>query len=178
MNGFFFWTMVVCALILGGSFMAASYQLSFVPPEPEAAGDEAAPSEQITVVDISAVVQRISESVKKTLAENVDREPDRGAAPSVPAPVEKETAEPVCELMNGPSLEIGQTATLTAHDPQAQINVREEPLISARAPHYGLVGDSVRILGEFWSARGCWKWFQVEFAGSKARGWVRGDLLR
>jgi uncharacterized protein YraI len=58
----------------------------------------------------------------------------------------------------------------------SRINLRSQPSTNAPAPSYGIPGDRVQILR---STRGTdgYTWHYVEFSQSKARGWVRGDLL-
>lgn len=77
----------------------------------------------------------------------------------------------------------GCTAVLTAKVPNSQINVRSGPGLQYSAPHYGLVGDKVVILRgnvdgfAIQRDRQGWQWVQVEFLKSKARGWIRRDLI-
>lgn len=73
-------------------------------------------------------------------------------------------------------LNIGTTATLTSRDPGAQINIRDSASPQAYARHYGLAGDQVRILKQSTGSDGQ-IWYQVEFLGSGATGWVRGDFV-
>ena len=70
-------------------------------------------------------------------------------------------------------------ATLTANDPNSQINLRAEPNISARRLGYGLPGDQVKILD---LAKGSdnqtrFPWIKVQFIQSGAIGWIRGDFV-
>ena len=67
-------------------------------------------------------------------------------------------------------------AFLRADDPDSQINVRAQPTTASERLHYGLPGDAVGILEQ--RRVGSYIWYRVEFSQSKARGWVREDLLR
>ncbi len=61
--------------------------------------------------------------------------------------------------------------------PGSRINVRSQPSTSASAPHYGIPGDRVTILDQR-RMEDNYTWFYVEFPRSRARGWIRGDLIR
>ena len=69
------------------------------------------------------------------------------------------------------------TATLTSRDPGSRINIRDRANLQSPVRHYGLSGDSVRILAQ---AIGSDQqtWYQVQFTSSGATGWVRGDFVR
>lgn len=68
-----------------------------------------------------------------------------------------------------------EMATLLG-DPGSTINVRAEPSTAARAPHYGLPGDRVDVIRATQPGDRS-IWYLVEFPGSGARGWIRGDLV-
>lgn len=77
----------------------------------------------------------------------------------------------------------GCTATLRANNANSRINVRSGAGIENSIRHYGLVNDQVVILqGDVdgfalqKDQRG-YQWVQVEFSQSKARGWIRRDLV-
>jgi len=72
---------------------------------------------------------------------------------------------------------LARPAILTADDPGSQINVRSAPSLNASAPSYGLPGDRVEVIREVVGEDG-YTWYYVEFNGSRARGWVRGDFVR
>lgn len=72
---------------------------------------------------------------------------------------------------------LARPAVLTATDRGARINVRAQPSVNARSPHYGVAGDRVEVLREVAGSDG-FTWYYVEFYGSGARGWVRGDFVR
>lgn len=61
--------------------------------------------------------------------------------------------------------------------PGSQINLRSQPSTSAASPSYGIPGDRVTILDETRGADG-YTWYYVEFPQSRARGWIRGDLVQ
>lgn len=67
-------------------------------------------------------------------------------------------------------------AFLRADNLDSQINVRAQPTTTSERLHYGLPGDAVDILEQ--RRVGNYVWYRVEFPRSKARGWVREDLLR
>ncbi|MBD1859955.1 MULTISPECIES: SH3 domain-containing protein [Leptolyngbya] len=73
-----------------------------------------------------------------------------------------------------PSLSDRQV-TLTAQDPNAQINVREDASTRSTAQHYGVVGDVVQVLSEKQGDDGQ-TWYQVKFP-SGATGWVNGQFV-
>lgn len=71
----------------------------------------------------------------------------------------------------------GTIGILTSREPDSQINVRDAASTASQAQHYGLVGDQVRILDRTTGSDGQ-LWYRVEFLGSGATGWVRGDFVR
>lgn len=77
----------------------------------------------------------------------------------------------------------GCTAILTANNANSRINVRSGAGLQNSIRHYGLVGDEVVILrGDvdgfaIQNDRRGDQWVQVEFLESKARGWIRRDLI-
>lgn len=74
----------------------------------------------------------------------------------------------------GPAL--AEMGTLRG-SPGSQINLRSQPSTRASSPSYGIPGDRVNILNETRGTDG-YVWYYVEFPQSRARGWVRGDLLQ
>jgi len=73
-----------------------------------------------------------------------------------------------------------RTATLTAADAGARINVRSQPTIKSSSPHYGLPGDSVQVLKcvpDKDNPGSDLNWCNVRFVKSKATGWVRSDYI-
>ncbi|MEM1308605.1 MAG: SH3 domain-containing protein [Cyanobacteria bacterium P01_H01_bin.153] len=70
----------------------------------------------------------------------------------------------------------GQTAKLTAADPQAQINVRSQPSSVGEPIGYGRVGETV-VLGRSEAAEDGYTWHRVTFQSDGTVGWIRGDLL-
>lgn len=85
--------------------------------------------------------------------------------------------EPVLDVWYAPVTSPSQTGVLTASDPNAQINLRENPSSSSRSLGYGLVGDRVVILSQTRGTDGYW-WYRVQFPQSRAVGWIRSDLIR
>lgn len=66
---------------------------------------------------------------------------------------------------------------LTAQQAQAQINVRQEPMMQAKILHYGLAGDRVQLLQSRYDENKA-LWYEVRFETSGAKGWVRHDFVR
>lgn len=102
--------------------------------------------------------------------------PSPSATPSsLPTPVPPSPTPPIKKPSpTVPSLSDRQ-ATLTAQDPNAQINVREDPSTRSTAQHYGVAGDVVQVLGEKQGDDGQ-TWYQVKFP-SGATGWVNGQFV-
>ena len=75
------------------------------------------------------------------------------------------------------------SAVLRADNPSSQINLREQPTVNSRKLGYGLVGDSVFVLGQYppeadYSRDSQGKiWHRVGFPQSQATGWIRQDFL-
>lgn len=69
-----------------------------------------------------------------------------------------------------------QNAILRANNPDSQINLRSAPTTNSRKLGYGLVGDSVTVLGRSRDNYG-YTWYKVQFPRSKAIGWIRGDFV-
>lgn len=67
-------------------------------------------------------------------------------------------------------------AILVGDDPDSEINVRAEPYSDAEELYYGFVGDEVEILDDAIGDDG-YAWYYVQFLGSGAEGWVRGDYV-
>jgi len=81
---------------------------------------------------------------------------------------------------NTPTNQGYRTATLTAADAGARINVRSQPTIKSSSPHYGLPGDSVQVLkcvSDRDTVGSDLNWCNVRFVKSKATGWVRSDYI-
>lgn len=92
---------------------------------------------------------------------------------SSPIPVPSiENPSPTSESNSSPN---NRTGTLTAQDPDAQINVREDASTRSVAQHYGVVGDVVQILNEK-TGDDSKIWYQVKFQ-SGATGWVNGQFV-
>lgn len=67
-------------------------------------------------------------------------------------------------------------AYLYGQQPGSRVNIRSAPSTSAKALHYGLVGDYVEVINSQLAGDG-YTWYYVEFPASGARGWVRGDFI-
>lgn len=67
-------------------------------------------------------------------------------------------------------------AVLVGDDPDSEINVRAEPFPDGEELYYGFVGDEVEILDDAIGDDG-YVWYYVQFSGSGAEGWVRGDYI-
>lgn len=70
----------------------------------------------------------------------------------------------------------GQTAILTANDPEAQINVRSQPSQTGDPIGYGRVGEPV-VIGQTAEAPDGDTWHYVTFQNDATVGWIRSDLL-
>jgi hypothetical protein len=68
-------------------------------------------------------------------------------------------------------------ALLEAEDASSRINVRSAPTLSAKTPHYGVVGDRVEVLRTAFDSDS-YAWHYVRFRSSGAEGWVRVDFVR
>lgn len=68
-------------------------------------------------------------------------------------------------------------AVLVARNPRTHINVRSQPSVHARSPHYGLPGDPVEVIRTVYGKDG-YRWHYVQFHHSGATGWIRADLVR
>lgn len=84
------------------------------------------------------------------------------------------TAAAVSILATLPALAEG--AYLYGQEAGSRVNIRSAPSTSAKALHYGLVGDYVEVINSQISQDG-YTWYYVEFPASGARGWVRGDFI-
>ncbi|MEB3882196.1 SH3 domain-containing protein [Lyngbya sp. CCY1209] len=65
---------------------------------------------------------------------------------------------------------------LTSDDYGSQINIRSGPGTGYSSPHYGYDDDRVEIINDTIGDDG-YTWYYIEFYGSGARGWVRGDFI-
>lgn len=91
--------------------------------------------------------------------------PAAPAPPASPRPAAGETA------INPP-----KSATLTAQQAEAQINLRSQPNTGAKSKGYGLVGDGVKLL-KVAEGSDQFTWYYVKFDSSGAEGWIRGDFI-
>jgi len=98
---------------------------------------------------------------------------DPNAAPSRNVSVQANRAAGATANGDRPA---AQTATLTAEDPDAQINVRSQPSSGAEAIGYGRVGEPV-VLGRSEADADGYTWYYVTFQQGSTVGWVRSDLL-
>lgn len=74
--------------------------------------------------------------------------------------------------------QIGQQyATLYSYNPKIQINVRSGPGTNYRVRHYGYSGDPIDLLDNSTRGGDGYRWYNVRFVQSGARGWVREDLI-
>ena len=69
-----------------------------------------------------------------------------------------------------------QSASLTAEEANAEINVRSQPTVDSTSTGYGLVGDTVKLFKTVDGDDG-FAWYYVELEGWDTEGWVRGDLI-
>lgn len=70
----------------------------------------------------------------------------------------------------------GAIATITANDPNAEVNVRSLPTVTSDPIGYGIVGDAV-ALGQSDVDPDGGIWYHVTFQESSTVGWIRSDLL-
>lgn len=68
-------------------------------------------------------------------------------------------------------------AQLIANDPSSQINLRQNPSVSARRIGIGYVGDRVELIRQQPGWDGS-NWSYVRFQRSRAEGWVRSDFVQ
>ena len=80
------------------------------------------------------------------------------------------------KIFNTPSGLPFDSATLTAKDVNAQVNLRESASATARLLGYGLVNDRVRISTQQPGGDG-FNWYRVQFNRSGAEGWIRSDFI-
>ncbi|HEY9887436.1 MAG TPA: SH3 domain-containing protein, partial [Candidatus Obscuribacterales bacterium] len=105
--------------------------------------------------------------------------PDAPAATATPAAIAPSPATPsaTATLARAQTpVAGGQTAVITAADPNAEVNVRSRPSVDSDPLGYGRVGDSV-VLGRSETAADGQTWHYVTFADADTVGWVRSDFL-
>lgn len=68
------------------------------------------------------------------------------------------------------------SATITAEDPAAEVNVRLQPSADSEPIGYARVGDAV-IVERSQAAEDGYTWYYVQFQQATMKGWVRSDLL-
>lgn len=99
--------------------------------------------------------------------------PTGTAQPALPPVVDPVPG--VGTLLNPP-----RTGTLTATEPDAEINLRSQPTTQADSPGYGLAGDTVQAL-KLAEGEGGYTWYYVKLTvaetGTEMVGWVRGDFV-
>ena len=71
----------------------------------------------------------------------------------------------------------GQIGRLAADNPNARINLRDEPNANTPTNRYGLEGDRV-VLQDTTSGDDGYTWYKVQFQGSGAIGWIRADFVQ
>lgn len=69
-----------------------------------------------------------------------------------------------------------RTGRLITQAAGSQINLRSQPTTQSTAQGYGLGGDPITLL-RLAEGEGGLSWYYVNFAGSGAEGWVRGDFV-
>ncbi len=108
------------------------------------------------------------------------------AAETLPEPTAssaEETATAASETTEAEPTDAGETpinppqsASLTAQEANAEINVRSQPTVESTSTGYGLAGDAVKLLKTVDGDDG-FAWYYVEFDEWEIEGWVRGDLI-
>ncbi|MEL6400733.1 MAG: SH3 domain-containing protein [Cyanobacteria bacterium J06607_6] len=79
-------------------------------------------------------------------------------------------------FVDTPSTALPSSGTLTASDPDAQINVRSQPTIDSDSPGQGGTGDLVSLQNRAEGDDGD-TWYYVTFEHRELEGWVRGDFI-
>ncbi|AFZ36393.1 SH3 type 3 domain protein [Stanieria cyanosphaera PCC 7437] len=65
---------------------------------------------------------------------------------------------------------------LISKESESQINVREEPTVSAKVSDFGNQGEPIYVTQVFENNADGYCWYKVSFQ-SGAKGWVRGDFV-
>ena len=105
----------------------------------------------------------------ETATESAPQSPERGESSAT----ETNNEQPA-STMAEPA--IGQIGRLAASSPNARINLRDQPSAYTPTQRYGLEGDRV-VLQDTTSSEDGYTWYKVQFQGSGAIGWVRGDFV-
>lgn len=142
----------------------------------------------VLVIAVSCRQSNPVSEVPQTVTGNVTVPPQRSTAPpqtwpGLPAAddgqsvaqtvVNRGSAPPDAEPPEGHA---GQTAVITAQDPNSEVNVRSLPSPEADSIGYGRVGDTV-TLGRSEVAEDGYTWYYVTFQQSTTVGWIRSDFL-
>ncbi|MEM6716407.1 MAG: SH3 domain-containing protein [Cyanobacteria bacterium P01_C01_bin.147] len=109
-----------------------------------------------------------SEAVAEPPNASVETPGDEATAPD---PDETSPTDSQGTAINPP-----QSATLTAEQASAEINLRSQPTTQSTSEGYGLVGDAVELLRAA-EGEGGLTWYFVKFEASGAEGWIRGDFI-
>jgi hypothetical protein len=100
----------------------------------------------------------------------------------VSTPPEGESTTPATAVPNGKCAEnmvIYQewlAATIKGDRPGSRVNVRPRPSLDTTSGSYGLVGESIAVMGEA-TKENCDRWYQVQFPDSGHQGWVFSDFV-
>ena len=79
-------------------------------------------------------------------------------------------------VVDPPSTALPSSGTLTASDPDAQINVRSQPTIDSDSLGQGGTGDLVSLQNRTEDDHGD-AWYYLTFDHHEVAGWVRGDFI-
>ena len=79
-------------------------------------------------------------------------------------------------VVDPPSTALPSSGTLTASEPDAQINVRSQPTIDSDSLGQGVTGDLVSLQNRTEDDHGD-AWYYVTFDHHEVAGWVRGDFI-
>ena len=79
-------------------------------------------------------------------------------------------------VVDAPSTGLPSSGTLTASDPDAQINLRSQPTTDSDSPGQGIAGDLVSLQKSAAGDDG-YTWYYVTFDRREAAGWIRGDFI-
>lgn len=70
-----------------------------------------------------------------------------------------------------------EPAHIDGSNPGSRVNVRTGPGMEYEISTYGLVGNSVEVIGQAFSTT-CETWVQVRLPRSENIGWIRSDFIR
>ncbi|MBE7383393.1 MAG: SH3 domain-containing protein [Leptolyngbya sp. SIO1E4] len=66
---------------------------------------------------------------------------------------------------------------IDGEEPGSRVNVRTGPGTEYEASAYGLVGDSINVIGQAFSSE-CETWIKVRFLESEFEGWIHAQFIK